>query len=101
MCNLLNSISEEEIKSAYNKGLLTLSDLILENEYLKLYGIAKSTCKDVPGNTLKTKCLYLYLYALSTWCCDEESCNYLTEKDLIAIIGKVEELQIVCCNPNI
>lgn len=101
MCNLLNSLTEEEIKEAYNKGLITFSNLVLENEYLKLYGIAKSTCQDVPGNTLKAKCLYLYLYALATWCCDSEECNSLSEKQLFGILGKIEELQLICCKPSI
>jgi len=95
MCNLL-SISQEEIKSAYSKGLMTLSNLVLENEYLKMYSIEQSNCTDIPGNKLKVKCLYLYLYALNTWCC-EDDCNTLTEKQLIAILGKIEELKTICC----
>lgn len=97
----LLSISEQEIESTYNKGLKTLSNLILENEYLKLYAISKSNCDDVPGNENKAKCLYLYLYALSTWCNDQDNCNFLTEKQLIALLGKVEELKTICCNPSI
>lgn len=98
MYNLL-SISEQEIQSAYTKGMMTLSNLVLENEYLTLYGIQKSTCTDVPQNLIKARCLYLYLYALNSWCYDDPNCNFLTEKELLAIMGKVEELQTICCKP--
>ena len=90
------SISTTEINSAYQRGIMTIGDLVLNENLKERYSILKSVCGE--GDDLTKDCLFLYLYAINSWC--EECYNFITEEQLIAIVSKIEELQKVCCDFN-
>jgi hypothetical protein len=94
------SIANAELQAASQKGMLTITNMIIEQELKKRYSIENSVCNEGLNNKQLRDCLYLYLYALSTWCCDTDAYNFITEKELIAIVAKIEELQQVCCDYN-
>lgn len=91
------SISTTEINSAYQRGIMTIGDLVLNENLKERYSILKSACGE--GDDLTKDCLFLYLYAINSWC--EECYNFITEEQLIAIVSKIEELQKVCCDFNV
>lgn len=85
---------EDEVVQAHTNGALTIADKILDRSLRDRFALGESLCGD---SSLDVYCLYLYLYALESWCC--EGLNFLEEVDMYPILTKVEEMQTVCCPP--
>jgi hypothetical protein len=93
-----NSISNSELRLAYNQGILTIGNMVLDQKQKELYGIINSLCNN---DKAARNCMYLYLYALGTWCNDADAINFMTEAQLQSIVLKIEELKQVCCDYSV
>ena len=93
-----NSISNTELRLAYNQGILTIGNMVLDQKQKDLYGIQNSLCNNDKG---ARNCMYLYLYALGTWCTDPDAENFMTEAQLAYIVLRIEELKQVCCDYSV
>jgi len=85
----------DEIKMAYQKGVLSMSNLVIEDALRQRYSTRFSAC-DTTSLCIKYA-LFLYLFALDTWCpgCDD---NFLEETDLKSVLYNIENLSASCCS---
>lgn len=92
-----SNISIEEKLRTIKNGKLTLVDLSIRKALEKLYESPFSLCKD-KSDVDRAACLYLYLYALESWCGDGD--NGIGEKDFLRIMGLVQEINTQFCDPR-
>ena len=95
MLNFLSRI-EEERQRARTNGLVTMSALAIDQATRDKWAEAKSPCNDDPRNL---KCLFLYLYAVDSWCA--EGNNSLGDDQLSNIILRIEQIAKTCCDHDL
>lgn len=88
------AISDTEITASTNAGLLSMADMSLKGALRALYSAKKSFCEDLNALESRKICLYLYLYAIDSWC-NDDCCNVLSEAEFVTILGRIEELTIL------
>lgn len=87
------TILPDELCNAIEQGELAMSDAAIQLASEDLYGIQKKPCS---GKGQDVMCLFLYTYALETYC--TTGSNYLSEEQLIATLACVEQTSKSCCN---
>lgn len=87
-------VQEDEMKTAYQQGVLSMSNLIVESELHERYSSPLSSCNG--SDEFLKYALFLYLFALDTWCpdCDD---NFLEKTELQSVLYNVENLSTRCC----
>ena len=80
-------LTSTEYTNAYSKVLKTFAASQTTSWQESIYKVRKGY-KPNQG-----KLLFLYAYALSTWEHNDSAENYLTEKQVLAIISKVNQTQ--------
>lgn len=83
---LIESIHKEEINATYLNAMLILGNVTIEDELKSRYSVTNIICE----KDCKKYCTYLYLYAISSWCTDNDAFNFISEQELINIINKVQ-----------
>ena len=73
-----------------------MASAALNKAYNNLYKLTHNKCS--PSDQLKVYCLFLYVYALSSFPTNGESeYSFLTEDQLAALLTNVEQISKSCC----
>ena len=78
-----------ETQLAYNRGVFSVMNGVLESSLRNTYGMADINCK-IP---IKWKCLNLLLEAINTWDCNVDAINFITKKQYNGILFQIENLE--------
>lgn len=87
------TILQDEVTQAIDRAKSAIVEGTLKGETAKLYAVKNSNCGKRGTAVL---CTYLYAYALENW--NSTGYNYITEKQLNAILSCVERTSKTCCN---
>jgi len=81
----MKRLTNTEFDNAYNKAAKAFGKKNLAEATAELYGMRKEQ------STVNAERLWLYMYALNTWDNDLGEDNYLTERQMVKLINKVQQ----------
>lgn len=82
---MLTRLTDREFNAAYNKAAKAFGKKCLAEATAEIYGMRKEQ------STVNAERLWLYMYALNTWDQDLGEDNYLTERQMVKLINKVQQ----------
>lgn len=89
-------ITNEEVCKALSGAEAKMADAALSMGYNELYQLAHNKCS--PSDKKAVYCLFLHIYALSSFPTNGESeYTFLTEDQLSGLLINVEQISKSCC----
>jgi hypothetical protein len=89
-------ITNEEICKALSGAQANMANASLNMSYNELYQLTTNKCS--PSDKKGVYCLFLYVYALSSFPTNGESeYSFLTEDQLAGLLTNVEQISKSCC----